>query len=171
MKTTRVAFFLVALSLFSSVAFAQAPAPLPVNHEFDFWIGDWEVFQFGSDSQIGENRIEAVAGGHALLEHWTAVGSPHTGKSLNSYNPHTQQWQQYWIGSGGVTSEYKGALQDGKMVLIAENISAQGTKYLMRGTWTPLPDGSVRQQFEVSSNQGESWQTIFDGHYRRKAAR
>jgi hypothetical protein len=38
-----------------------------------------------------------------------------------------------------------------------------------RITWTPSPDGSeVRQHWEVSSDDGVTWQTAFDGHYRRR---
>jgi len=38
-----------------------------------------------------------------------------------------------------------------------------------RITWTPSLDGSeVRQHWEVSSDDGATWQTAFDGHYRRR---
>ena len=34
-------------------------------------------------------------------------------------------------------------------------------------TWTPNPDGTVRQHWEISSDAGKSWTTAFDGLYRR----
>lgn len=148
----------------------QPPAPPPVNREFDFWIGEWDVFQNGTAVKIGDSKIEAVSGGHALLEHWSSSRASQTGKSLTSFNRATQQWQQYYVGSFGRTTEYKGALVDGKIVLVAEITLPNGTKALNRGTWTPNPDGSVRQQFETSSDGGRTWQAGFDGLYRRKPA-
>ena len=38
-----------------------------------------------------------------------------------------------------------------------------------RITWTPNSDGTVRQLWEVSKDQGESWQTEFDGLYKRQS--
>ena len=54
------------------------------------------------------------------------------------------------------------------MVMVAETFTAKGARYLTRGTWTPNPDGSVRQQFEISTDEGKTWQLNFDGLYRRK---
>ncbi|MGH9651831.1 MAG: hypothetical protein ACRD3I_15365 [Terriglobales bacterium] len=143
--------------------------PGPEAHQFDFWIGDWEVFN-SQGQLIAHNKIEVVAGGFALLENWEvlpALGGA-TGKSLNSYKRTTRQWQQYWVGSGGRTTEYKGGLVDGKMVMVAEQVQASGTTFLTRGTWTPNADGTVRQQFENSNDGGKTWQPGFDGLYRRK---
>ena len=41
---------------------------------------------------------------------------------------------------------------------------------LHRITWTPLPDGSVRQHWEASQDAGANWRTLFDGLYRREPA-
>ena len=38
-----------------------------------------------------------------------------------------------------------------------------------RGLWTALPDGRVRQFFEISTGDGATWATWFDGYYTRKA--
>ena len=35
--------------------------------------------------------------------------------------------------------------------------------------WTALPDGRVRQFFEISTDDGATWVTWFDGYYTRKA--
>ena len=181
MKTPRLLSLVALLAVLAPAGFAQQTAPAsppaasaqpparpPVNHDFDFWAGDWEVFS-RDGRLIGLNKVELVAGGYGLLENWAAVGATQNGKSLNSYNPATGQWQQYWVGSGGQTAEYKGGLVDGKMVMIAESVTPRGAKYLTRGTWTPNPDGTVRQQFEISTDEGKTWQGTFDGLYRRKS--
>lgn len=144
------------------------PAPLPVHHEFDFWIGDWDVYWTGTETKIGESRVEAVAGGHALYESWTSTRAPQTGKSLTSRHHFTGEWQQFYVGSGGWTTHYRGKFADGKLVLLAESVTPQGQKTLNRGTWTNNPDGTVRQQFEASTDGGATWKTNFDGTYRRR---
>lgn len=147
------------------------PPPLPVAHDFDFWIGDWEVFQTGTEIKIGESTVEAVAGGHALYENWTSIRATQTGKSLTSRHQFTGEWQQFYVGSGGWTTHYRGKFEAGKLVLIAEVITPQGQKALNRGIWTNNPDGTVRQQFEQSTDGGATWKLNFDGTYRRKISR
>ncbi len=145
-----------------------APVPPPEAHQFDFWLGDWEVFG-PKGRMIAHSKIESVSGGFALLENWNvapALGGS-SGKSLNSYNPVTKQWQQYWVGSGGLTTEYKGGLVDGKMVLVAEQTRLNAPTTHTRATWTPNADGSVTQQFESSSDGGKTWQPGFVGLYKR----
>jgi hypothetical protein len=54
-----------------------------------------------------------------------------------------------------------GDVQDGAMVL--EGIDADARQ---RITWTRDGDG-VRQLWETSMDDGETWETSFDGRYRR----
>jgi len=165
------ALLAVALAVLSTAAPAQTPAPAaaPVEaRQFDFWIGDWEVYG-PQGYKIGTNKIELVAGGFALLENWTDARGG-SGKSLNSYKRRTRQWQQYWVGHNGQTAEYKGGLVDGKMVMIADVADAQGRPSLTRGIWTPNADGTVTQVFETSNDQGLTWTNIFTGHYRKISA-
>lgn len=153
---------------------AVPPAPPAVNHEFDFWLGDWEV-RDPQGKPAGTNRIESVSGGHGLLENWQGApppGSPAganggNGKSLNAYNRAKQQWQQFWIGSGGGVLELTGGLVDRKMVLTGEH-DVRGRQVVERITWTPNPDGSVRQLWEQSTDGRKTWQVAFDGLYTRK---
>jgi hypothetical protein len=35
----------------------------------------------------------------------------------------------------------------------------------LRGTWTRLGDGRVRQLFEESTDRGQTWTPWFDGYY------
>ncbi|MBI3884723.1 MAG: hypothetical protein HY302_03205 [Opitutae bacterium] len=182
MKNSRLRSVLVLVPSFLLLATMRAqtpaappsapPPPPPEMHQVEFWLGDWDVFANGTDQQIGESRVEAVADGWALLESWTARGPKVTGKSLNSFDRASGQWQQFWIGGGGGgIILFKGGLVDGKMVLEATFVAAKGAPALTRGIWTPNADGTVRQQFENSTDGGKTWQPNFDGLYKRKPTR
>lgn len=151
-------------------ASAQAPAlPTlpPVNHDFDFWVGEWEVTNQASGRKAGENRIERKHDGRVLVENYTTPGR-FTGMSLNAYDELAKRWHQCWMDNTGGVLDLYGGLVDGKMVMSGETITPQGAKQLERITWTPNPDGSVRQHWEQSADGGKTWTTAFDGLYRRK---
>lgn len=158
-----------ALCLLAAGLSAQSapPAPPPEARQFDFWIGDWEVFA-PDGRKAGDNRIEPIAGGWGLLEHWTGAGG-YTGRSLNTWFPAKGLWQQFWVGLGGALELSGGLNAQGEMVLRGKSTSAAGQETLQRITWTPNPDGTVRQHWEQSGDGGATWTTAFDGLYRRRA--
>ena len=47
--------------------------------------------------------------------------------------------------------------------------AVRGKSTTERITWTPHPDGTVRQHWEQSTDGGQTWTTAFDGLYRRKS--
>lgn len=134
-------------------------------HEFDFWIGEWEVY---SDGKLaGTSSIRPILDGCVVQEMWSgAQGS--AGSSLNFYNPQTGKWQQFWVWRNGTTLDLAGGLEDGRMVLQGDSVNREGEALLNRITWTPNADGTVRQHWEVSKDRGTSWQTAFDGLYKIK---
>ncbi len=143
------------------------PPPLPPEaHQFDFWIGDWAVTN-PAGQPAGTNKIEPIAGHAGLLENWTG-GDGYSGKSLNAYNSEKKQWQQFWVGSGGGVLELAGGLVNGNMVLTGTHV-VRGKSTTERITWTPHPEGTVRQHWEQSTDGGQTWTTAFDGLYRRKS--
>ena len=156
------------LCLISTLSAQTAPPPPPPEaRQFDFWLGDWEVFGPDGKKQ-GENRIEQMAGGWGLLENWTGAGG-YTGKSLNTWIPHKKRWQQYWIGAGGALELSGGLNERGEMVLAGRSTGRDGKETLERIIWTPNPDGTVRQHWQQSTDAGTTWTTAFDGIYRKKA--
>lgn len=60
-----------------------------------------------------------------------------------------------------------GGLIDGKMVLL----STAATKPLNRGTWSKIDGGRIRQLGEASSDQGKTWNIVFEGIYVRRSNR
>ena len=157
--------------LFAAAASAQTPPPPPAceaapYRSFDFWIGQWDVF-LPDGTRAGANVIEAAEGGCLLVERWTgATGS--TGTSVNFYHPSTSRWVQLWVSSDGSVIEIEGDLVDGSMLLVGTLTGPRGRVQPFRGRWTPNADGSVRQHFEISADNGTSWTTWFDSRYVRR---
>ena len=168
------ALSLLALALPAATASAQSlpdtgakPCQSSEHRQFDFWVGSWDVFSTAG-KKVGENRIELIADGCALLEQWTGNGGV-TGKSLNSYDAIDRRWHQTWVDNSGTLLILAGKLVDRSMVLSMTGPSPTDPKttVLQRITWTPANDGSVRQLWELSSDAGKSWTVLFDGRYVR----
>jgi hypothetical protein len=133
--------------------------------QFDFWIGEWDVLA-GGDT-VGTNTIEPILDGCVLQENWLgAKGS--AGSSFNFYNPQKGRWQQFWVWRNGTTLELEGEFADRKMVLSGDSVDREGNVVANRITWYDNPDGTVRQLWEQSKDGGATWQTAFDGLYRKK---
>jgi tetratricopeptide (TPR) repeat protein len=142
--------------------------------EFDFWIGEWDVYPNGTLQLVGNSKVEIAAGGCFLLENWTALGPvPNTGKSMNYINTATGKWEQFWIGSGGLTINnpqkfVEGEYKDGAMRFTFEQFNPQGGKQIGRFIFFNEGPDQVRQFNEVSSDGGNTWTTVYDFVYKRK---
>lgn len=147
-----------------------SPCDSPAHHQFDFWLGDWNVASNGQAA--GTNTVETVQNGCVLQENWKGSGiGGITGTSFNIYDRGTGRWHQTWVDASGTLLLLDGGLVDGSMVLEGERPSPAGNGTIRhRITWTPEPDGSVRQLWEASQDGGETWNVIFDGQYTRMAS-
>jgi hypothetical protein len=160
---------IVAALLLSAAALIAAPASsgpcdAPENSEFDFWLGSWDVSAHGRI--VGHNDVARIQDGCTVTEDYRAVDGPYAGRSFNWWDPVASRWHQVWVDSGGTRLQLTGGLQDGSMVLAGERVR-DGKLISDRITWTPNPDGTVRQHWEVSEDGGLSWGTLFDGLYTR----
>lgn len=141
-----------------------ASCDAPEYRQFDFWIGDWQVF--AGERQAGTNSIRPVHGGCALQENWQGAGAGGiSGSSFNIYDRATGQWHQTWVDARGTLLQLDGGLVDGAMVLSGSRPAPNRGTALHRITWTPNDDGSVRQLWETSLDEGASWSVLFDGRY------
>lgn len=142
-----------------------APCSSQKHRQFDFWIGDWNVTSAGQ--QAGTNSIYPIHKGCALQENWQGAGEGGlSGTSFNIYDQANDKWHQTWIDSSGTLLELDGGLVDGVMVLSGRRPKRDGSGLaLHRISWTPNEDGSVRQYWEASEDDGHSWSVLFDGLY------
>lgn len=136
-------------------------------HQFDFWLGHWDVYTFGTDNLVGESHIETIIDSVGLLENYKAMKSKYTGKSLNKYNPAKEQWEQYWIDNSGLTLFLSGGIVDAKMIL-DDLDTGDEQKGFNQITWERLDGDRVRQTWSTSTDKGENWTVIFDGEYKRQ---
>lgn len=152
-----------------SPATAAAPCDGPEYRQFDFWVGEWDVSADGQAA--GTNSIRPVHGGCALHESWQGAGEGGiSGSSYNIYDPASGHWHQTWVDASGTLLQLDGGLVDGNMVLSGRRpIRDGGGMTLHRITWTPNTDGSVRQLWESSQDDGASWRVLFDGLYLKRA--
>jgi len=174
MKKTLAAF---ASLLVAAPAFAQTPAPPAAPpkpdpcagaeaRQFDFWIGDWEVFQ-PDGKAAGTNRIAAVYG-CVLHESWKGRGG-FEGQSFNRYDTARGVWHQTWVDSTGGLLMIEGSFRDGVMTLSDATLPGKkDPKRVNEIAWSRNADGSVRQHWRVSVDGGATWTTAFDGKYVKK---
>jgi len=167
MKRTLLVLFIA----FGCHAMAQQTSPCasePHTHDFDFWIGEWDVYPTGAQKLVGHSLVQSISGGCGLLENWTASQGG-DGKSVNYYNLATGKWEQDWIGSGGGAQRYlNGVYKDGAMQFTYEFIDKQGNKKTGNFKFYNIDKNTVRQYQDVNNDDGKTVTVSYDLTYKRK---
>ncbi|MCB2067601.1 MAG: hypothetical protein KDE15_13295 [Erythrobacter sp.] len=151
----------------------QPTFPLPPNpcdeapfRQFDFWVGQWDVYLTGTDTQVATSLVERVSNGCAVRETWMPLrGAP--GTSLSTFEPVDGLWHQLWVGPQPGQVFFSGGMSGTEMVITGYwGVNAEGQPNLVRMTYTPNADGSVRQHGDASGDHGVTWEPNFDLTYR-----
>jgi hypothetical protein len=161
-------FIIILLMAASANVFAQKTcADEPHSHDFDFWIGEWNVYPTGSTKLVGHSLVQSISGGCAILENWTAIQG-NTGKSINYYNPATGKWEQDWIGSGGGPQRYlNGEYKDKVMHFTYESVM-NGKKITGNFKFYNIGKDTVRQYQDINNDDGKTVTVSYDLTYVRK---
>ena len=141
------------------------PPPAPCvgeeHHQFDFWLGTWDVRSKARPNRPPARNVITSAHGGCLV-HEQYVAGAYNGSSLNFYNQASKSWHQTWIDNQGTALFLKGGLNDqGQMVLSSD----ASVNPVQRITWTPQKNGDVRQHWQQSTDGGKTWNDVFDGIY------
>ena len=162
--------FFVIWILFSFVsvqAQSDCPCCTDFHRQFDFWVGEWNVYDTVGN-KVGENSIEKLENGCIINEHWRGAGGG-TGRSYNYYNKADSTWNQVWIDSQGNNLELKGHAKTNQMILSSILIPGQKVDfYRNRITWTKNADESVTQFWEILDKNDKVLSIAFKGIYKRK---
>lgn len=153
------------------ISFLNAQAPTPCSGEgyqqFDFWVGEWDVFSTSADTLVGQSKINKILNGCVIEENWTG-GTGFKGKSFNTYNSLDSTWNQVWVDVSGATYHFSGQYQDNKMSLKGETANKKGKALFTLTFENNQIDKTVRQVWKMSTDEGENWNVLFDGTYRPK---
>ena len=153
--------------ILSQQIFSQQNKNLEKYHQFDFWLGEWDVYKYGAETVAGKSHIESIIDSVGLLENYSVIKGKYTGKSLNKYNPAKDRWEQYWIDNTGLTLFLCGKLVDGKMILddVGYGDKKNGLNQIV---WEKMKNGSVQQTWSTSKDGRKTWQVLFDGEYKKR---
>lgn len=144
----------------------NSPCSTIPYQDFDFWLGDWDVFD-ADRSLVGNNKIEKKDQGCWIMENW--IGSKgSTGSSMNYYNPKDSTWNQLWLDNNGTRLILKGRLVKGQMILEDTDHNPQQLETINRITWTPHDDGTVSQIWKSVDKINQSEKVLFYGLYRKQ---
>ena len=156
-----------------TVLHAQSPCSAPPYRQFDFWLGEWDVYGL-KGKKAGDSRISLILDSCVVLEEWTSAavnqGFRYAGKSFNTYNRATNQWQQTWTdNAGGSTAYLLGSFEGNKMVFQTHPFPfTKDTIAVRRLSFYDLGPDKVRQHAKISKDSMRTWKTEYDLEYRRK---
>jgi tetratricopeptide (TPR) repeat protein len=142
----------------------------PLNRQFDFWVGEWEVVTADGANPAGTSKIELILGDCVIQENWTSGGNTgYEGKSYNIYNPDLHRWEQFWNDNAGGMIHFYGELKNGVMDYWTDEIPQKdGTKLKRHLQFIPASADKVRQFSQGSTDGGKTWHVEYDFIYNRK---
>lgn len=135
--------------------------------QFDFFIGEWDTYDVGSSTIKAHNSVTRMLDGCVIREVYRRTDG-YTGESFSTYDVARGAWHQSWVTNRGELLLLDGGMKDGHMVLSGNGPVVHGKPSLIRGTWLPGRDGSVRETAEQSTDGGKTWSPLFDIVFRRR---
>jgi tetratricopeptide (TPR) repeat protein len=141
-------------------------------HQFDFWVGDWDVVSTQDGVSRGASHIAREMDGCAVWENWSSAGSPYYGKSYNTYNTALHRWEQFWVDNMAGAMFFHGGLKDGVMDYWTDDIPQPDGQSLRRHLqfFNQGPD-KVRQFSQGSRDGGKTWSVEYDLTYNRRSSK
>jgi tetratricopeptide (TPR) repeat protein len=138
------------------------------SRQFDFWIGEWDVYQTNTKNLVGHSIIQSISGGCAILENWTSLAGAHNGKSINYYDTVSKTWEQDWVGSSGDIQRYTNGKYENEKMTFTYTSTQNGQKVLGNFIFYNLGADKVRQFQDISVDDGKTFQVSYDFTYIRK---
>ena len=86
--------YLIRYTIYSFLFFSLIPkvhaqtlsSPNSHYHDFDFWIGSWNVFKYGTDTIVGLSEIKPILNHKTIEENYQSISSLYKGTSNNIFN-------------------------------------------------------------------------------------
>src|SRR6266404_5634460 len=91
---------LLSMASLGAKSVTSASCSAPEYHEFDFWLGDWDSFDFGTSKKDARVRVSRILDGCVIHEDYQSVGG-HKGESFSIYDASRKVWHQSWVTNRG----------------------------------------------------------------------
>jgi hypothetical protein len=150
-----------------------APAcDTPQHHQFDFWLGDWQVFDASTDKLVAFDRVEKHSEGCIVEQNMTFVtdlyrrpGASYrlSGMSINRYDG--EQWLELWADNQWGAIAMRGS-PDSNGAMVLKTITPSRHRDL-KIVWENHADGTVRILQYVAPAGSGRWQKYGDLVYRK----
>jgi hypothetical protein len=147
------------------------PCATPQHHQFDFWVGDWQVFDAKTNQLVGFDQVEKHSHGCIVQQNLTLLTDLYrrpgvafrlAGIGVNRFDG--ESWLEMWADNQWGAIVLKGMPEDGK-AMVLKSITPSRNRDL-RLVWEKRPDGSVRALQYVAPAGTEKWELYGDLIYR-----
>jgi hypothetical protein len=154
-----------------SVDSDSAPCDTPQHHQFDFWVGDWQVFDARTNQLVAFDRVEKHSQGCIVQQNLTMVtdlyrrqrvGYRMTGIGVNRFDG--ESWLELWADNQWGAIVLRGVPGAGKAMVLTTIIPSRNRD--LRLEWERRPDGSVRALQYVAPAGSGKWELYGDLIYR-----
>jgi hypothetical protein len=137
------------------------PCADPAYRQFDFWIGNWDVFDAERPTVVlAHARVDLILNGCVLHEVYEGIDG-HKGESFSIYDATRKTWHQSWVNDRGYLLTIEGRFQGGSMILQGVDHLPNGNPRQVRGEWRAAGRGA-REAAARSTDGGVSWSPWFD---------
>jgi hypothetical protein len=143
----------------------------PEHHQFDFWLGDWQVFDAESNTLVGFDHVEKLAHGCIVQQNltfltdiWRRPGVPYRLAGIGVSRFDGEHWLQMWADNQwGAIFLHGGLDADGSMTMITVTPSRNRD---VKEVWEKHADGTVRNLEYVAPAGSGKWKKYGDLIYR-----
>ncbi len=155
------------------------------SHQFDFWIGRWNIQEKIIKKDGGWIELKAstvvspILDGKVLEEHWKGMvqyfwkgmekPEPLEGLSLRYYDTTSGKWNIYWMDTKNLQlgRPFTGNFSNGKGEFYLEPETEKG-QHISRITFSDITENSVHWDLAITNDSGKTWTTIWIMNMRRK---
>jgi len=149
----------------------EVPCTAAEYHEFDFWIGDWRVYDAKSNELVALDRVEKQAHGCIVQQNLTMLtdlyrrpGTAYrmSGIGVNRFDG--ESWLELWADDQWGAIVLRGRPAAGKAMVLTTIIPSRHRD--LRLEWEKQPDGSVRALQYVAPTGTDKWELYGELIYR-----
>jgi hypothetical protein len=149
-----------------------APCDTPQHHQFDYWVGDWQVFDADSQQLVAVDRVEKHAEGCIIQQNLTFITDMYrrpgvnyrlAGIGVNRFDG--EAWLQIWADNQWGAIVMRGTADANGSMTFKSIIPSRNRD--LRIIWEKRADGTVRNVEYVAPAGTEKWEKYGDLIYRR----